>query len=153
MAVDAYVTVSYGGGGPSSAPSAVRQRLETLRACPAEQFFDCPVFEPDDKQSPTRYALRLGNAFYPHMKLVVERSPDGKTFLFRADTHDRHIRPAPESREYKAFCELMQMNQKSAEAVEVEWAKRGVPTFKEYLRRDLERRAAGTNANAQSPAS
>ena len=137
-AIDAYITSVYGEGG---APAAVRGRLETLRAMPDESFFDSTVFERDDKNAPTRYSVRLGNPHYPHMKLVVERAPDGRGYLFRADTHDRHIRPAPESREYKAFVELMQQNQKSAEYVEAEWARRGLPTFKEYLRRDLARRA------------
>jgi hypothetical protein len=118
------------------------QRLDTLRAAPPESFFDSPVLERDDQRPPARYALRLGNHFYPHMKLVIERAPNGRACLFRADTHDRHIRPAPDSRDYKAFAELMAKNQALSEQIESEWAKRGVPTFKEYLRQDLARRAA-----------
>jgi hypothetical protein len=137
-AVEAYVRVAYAGG---KAPSAVMHRLETLHATPGESFFDSPVFERDDPKSPTRFGLRLGNRAYPHMKLVIERSPDGKSHLFRADTHDRHIRPAPSSREYKAFCDLMQTNQSLAEQVEAEWCRCGLATFKQYLRRDLERRS------------
>jgi hypothetical protein len=139
QAIDAYLAIAYLGKAP---PSAVRQRLDTVRGCDEAAFFDCAVFELDDRSAPTRYAVRLGNAFYPHMKLVIERAPDGSGFLFRADTHDRHIRPAPESREYKAFCELMSMNQKTAEAIEAQWSKLGVPTFKHYLRLDLARRAS-----------
>jgi hypothetical protein len=143
-AIDVYLSIAYG---PRPVPSAVRQRIETLRACPDDKgFYDCPVLELDDKLAPTRYGLRLGNAFYPHMKLVIERSPDGRGFLFRADTHDRHVRPAPESREYKAFCELMQLNQTSAEAIEAEWTRRGIPTFKQYLRDDLARRSSSDPA-------
>lgn len=142
-AIDAYVRVAYGG---KPAPSAVQQRLDTLRALPPDDLFAGPVLEADDKAAPTRYALRLGNPFYPHMKLVIERSPDGRGFLFRADTHDRHIRPAPGSRDYKAFCQLMEMNQRLSEQIDAEWAKRGVPTFKEYLRHDLARRTAAASA-------
>jgi hypothetical protein len=137
-AIDAYIASVYGEAG---APAAVRGRLETLRAMSSESFFESSVFERDDKALPTRYSIRLGNPHYPHMKLVIERSPDGRGHLFRADTHDRHIRPAPESREYQAFTALMQQNQRSAEQVEAEWARRGLPTFKEYLRQDLARRA------------
>jgi hypothetical protein len=68
---------------------------------------------------------------------VIERSPDGRAHLFRADTHDRHIRPKPESREYAAFTELMKQNQSLAEQIEAAWAERGLNTFKSYLRRDL----------------
>jgi hypothetical protein len=160
-AIRAYLEVVYGAGAsttspaaaagsstPASpqAPTAVRDRLDTLRATPPGDFFDSPVFERDDPKTPTRYALRLGNKLYPHMKFVIERSPDGRTFLFKADTHDQHIRPKPESREYRAFTELMKLNQQTAEGVEAEWARRGMPTFKGYLRQDLARRAAMNGA-------
>lgn len=138
-AIDAYLKCAYGAAPP---PSAVRHRLETLRACPADNFYDCPVFELDDKGSPARLGLRLGNRVYPHMKMVIERSPNGNGHLFRADTHDRHIQPAPNSREARAFHELMRMNQQTAEAIEAEWSRRGVPTFKQFLREDLQRRSA-----------
>jgi len=144
-AIDAYLRTVYGAAGP---PSAVRDRVATLRAAPPEELFDSPVLERDAAHPPTRFALRLGNKFYPHMKLVIERSPDGRSYLFRADTHDRHVRPPPGSREAAQFAQLMELNQKMAEAVEAEWARLGVPTFKEYLRQDLARRAA---AAAESP--
>jgi hypothetical protein len=141
-AVDAYLRVVYGS---ASAPSAVRDRVATLRAAPPEELFDSPVLERagGSAAAPDRYSLRLGNRFYPHMKLVIERSPDGRGFLFRADTHDRHVRPPPGSRDAAAFAELARMNQKAAEEVEAEWARLGLPTFKEYLRQDLAKRAAG----------
>jgi hypothetical protein len=74
------------------------------------------------------------------MKLVIERSPDGAGHLFRADTHDRHIRPAPGSREEAAFRELMEFNQRLAQTIETAWEQRGLRTFKAFLREDLERR-------------
>ena len=118
QAVEAYLQTAYAGGKP---PTAVTQRLETLRNTPADGFFECPVFERDPApltgKPATRYAIRLGNKVYPHMKIVIEpRRRRGA--LFRADTHDRHIRPAPHSREYKAFCELMENNQSVAEQIE-----------------------------------
>ena len=134
-AIEAYLARAYSGGKP---PSAIEQRLLTLRSTTGEEFFSSPVFERDDaKPEPTRYSLRLGNRAYPHMKLVIERSPDGRMHLFRADTHDRHIRPKPDSREYAAFTELMKTNQTLAEQIEGDWAERGLNTFKSYLRRDL----------------
>ena len=138
-AVEAYLNHAYGGAAP---PSAVRDRLASLRATADTDFYDSPVFERDEARPPTRYSLRLGNKVYPHMKLVIERSPDGRGHLFRADTHDKHIRPNPTSREGRAFAELMAMNQKFAEAIEAEWATRGIATFKQFLRDDLARRSA-----------
>lgn len=138
-AVDVYIALAY----PDAAPgAAVRSRLEALRAASNGDFYHSPSLEPDPKESPRKFSLRLGNRFYPHMKLVIESSPDGIGHLFRADTHDRHIRPAPDSRDYAAFCKLMEDNQKLAETIEGAWERAGMPTFKQYLRQDLARRRA-----------
>jgi hypothetical protein len=149
-AVEAYVNHAYGGAAP---PSAVRDRLASLRAAADSDFYDSPVFEHDESRPPTRYSLRLGNKVYPHMKLVIERAPDGRGHLFRADTHDKHIRPNPTSREGRAFAELMKMNQQFAEAIEAEWAARGIATFKQFLRDDLARRGVDTAAMPPPPTS
>jgi hypothetical protein len=138
-AVEVYLQLAYGGAAP---PSAVRDRLASLRAAGDADFYDSPVFERDEVRPPTRYSLRLGNKVYPHMKLVIERAPDGRGHLFRADTHDEHIRPTPNSREARAFAELMRMNQQFSEAIEAEWANRQLATFKQFLRDDLARRTA-----------
>jgi len=88
-AVDAFLNVAYGG----PPPSAVRSRLETLRALDADSFYDSAVFERRGDGLDARIFLRLGNRYYPHMKLAIERAPDGQSFLFRADSHDRHVCP------------------------------------------------------------
>jgi hypothetical protein len=127
-------------GIPSATPSAVKARLESLRLAPAVGFYGSPVFERDAAASPTKYSLRLGNRHYPHMKLVIERSPDGHGHLFRADTHDAHCRPVPNSRDFHVFNKLMEQNRDVAERIEAAWEQAGVPTFKAYLRQDLARR-------------
>jgi hypothetical protein len=137
-AIGIYLKAAY----PGEPPSAIKQRLETLRSVPADDFFESGVIEHEALPCPPRYALRLGNRFYPHMKLVIERSPDGRSYLFRADTHDRHCMPDPKSREYRMFCELMETNQQIAGRIEAAWAQAGLPTFKSFLRQDLSRRAA-----------
>ena len=149
-AVEVYLHLAYAGAAP---PSAVRDRLASLRATGDADFYDSPVFERDDARPPTRYSLRLGNKAYPHMKLVIERAPDGRGHLFRADTHDKHVRPNPNSREGRAFGELMKVNQKFAGDIEAEWATRGVATFKQFLRADLARRAADTSSASAPPPS
>lgn len=138
---------------PELPPSAVRARLETLRSTPQDSFYESPVFETQDAPRasgdpsprdplPIRYALRLGNLSYPHMKLIIDRSPDGQGYLLRADTHDSHIQPRPGSREQAAFAELMRQNRTVADAIESKWEEAGMPTFKKFLRDDLERRRA-----------
>jgi len=135
-AVEVYLDLAYGG----KTPPAVQSRVFTLRAFPQDDLYRCPVFEPAPKDNPSRLSLRLGNQWYPHMKLVVERAPDGQASLFRADTHDRHIQVDPSSREFAAFCELSQKNQSLAGRIEAAWESKGLSTFKSFLRDDLARR-------------
>lgn len=148
-AITAYLAAAYEGapsahGVPANTPSAVKHRLESLRMAPAADFYASPVFERDNPATPTKFSLRLGNRHYPHMKLVIERSPDGHGHLLRADTHDAHCRPAPGSRDHAAFCQLMEQNRDVADRIETGWAEQGLPTFKTYLRDDLARRKAAS---------
>ena len=138
-AIEVYVSVAY----DATLPSAVRSRIETLKSLAVEEFFQSPIFERDVPIHPKRLAVRLGNRAYPHMKLVIERSPDGASHLFRADTHDRHVCPEPGSRDYAAFKQLMEANQVISSSVEAAWADQHLPTFKTYLRDDLAKRAGG----------
>ena len=136
-AIDTYVKVAYDG----LPPSAVRSRLETLRALDHASFYDSAVFENCNSAGTTlRILLRLGNQFYPHMKLAIERRPDKQGYLFRADTHDAHCCPAEDSREHHAFRQLMEMNYTIAKAIESAWEKDGLPIFKSFLKEDLARR-------------
>ena len=137
-AIETYLALAY----LHPPPAQVRAKLDSLRLLTDEHFYAHAAFERDQPITPTRLSLRLGNSFYPHMKLTIERAPDQQGYLFRADTHDRHCCPAVGSREYEAFCELMDKNQKMAQAIETAWAEQHLPTFKTFLRDDLARRIA-----------
>jgi hypothetical protein len=166
-AIHTYLSHAYDGATapsdnlPAETPSAVRARLDTLRSTPDEAFYDSPVFEvtaapaatKDAKEPPTKYALRLGNRSYPHMKLVIERSPDGQSYLLRADTHDSHVQPKAGSREAAAFAKLAQINREVADRIEGAWEVQKLPTFKQFLRNDLLRRKASSPAIAAEPGS
>jgi hypothetical protein len=128
------------GGVPANTPSAVRARLDSLRHAPATDFYASPVFERDTPTNPAKFYLRLGNRHYPHMKLAIDRSPDGRGHLLRADTHDTHCRPAPGSRDFHVFTQLMNLNRDIADCIEAAWEAEGMPTFKAFLRDDLDRR-------------
>ena len=134
-AIDVYLRETYG----AEPPVTVRSQLAVLKTW-GGPFFRAPVFVADDQPQGKRYSMRLGNRHYPHMKLRIEPSPDGSRYLFRADSHDRHVCPPTTSPEYEAFRDLMEKNQKVVESVESAWADAGVPTFKTYLREDLARR-------------
>jgi hypothetical protein len=131
-AIDAYVRLAYGG----EPPVTVRSQLATLQSFRGN-FFKNPVFVSDGKTPPMRYAARLGNPSYPHMKLAVERAPDGRTWLFRVDTHDGHCLPPMDSPEHEPFARLMADNRALADRIEEAWTAEGLPTFKRYLREDL----------------
>jgi hypothetical protein len=135
-AIEVYLKNAYRG----APPAAVRSRLETLRSLAEGDLYESGVFEQERDSPLGRLRLRLGNEFYPHMKLVIERAPDNTTYLFRADTHDQHCMPAPQSRDYPSFCQLMEQNQTMAQAIESAWEQEGIPTFKSFLRQDLARR-------------
>ncbi len=135
-AVDIYMPLAYGKDTP---PVTVRSLISTLRTFSGD-FFSAPVFAKDLHTPPTRYSLRLGNSSYPHMKLVFQLSPDDQSFLFKADTHDKHCCPPERSPEFTAFMQLMEQNQRLSERIEAAWGEAGLPTFKTYLREDLARR-------------
>jgi hypothetical protein len=134
-AIDVYLLHAYG----QEPPVTVRSQLAVLKTW-GGPFLRAPVFVSDDQPQGKRYSMRLGNRHYPHMKLRIEPSPDGSRYLFRADSHDRHVCPPPTSPEHAAFRELMEQNQQVVDAVESGWAEAAVPTFKTYLREDLARR-------------
>ena len=136
-AIQTYIKFAYEG----DPPAVVRSALATLRGW-GGKFYACPVFTKDGNTPPDKYSMRLGNRYYPHMKLTLQRATDGQTFLFRADTHDRHCLPPEGAPEHHAFCSLMEQNQQIATAVESAWADQNIPTFKTWLREDLARRGS-----------
>lgn len=135
-AIDIYLSLAYEG----PPPLGVRARLDALRTADPHDLYRSVSFERHPSDDPAHLALRLGNRHYPHMKLVIERAPDGQTPLFRADTHDRHVQPKPGSAETAAFAELAGKNQELSSRIEHAWEQAGLATFKQYLRDDLARR-------------
>jgi hypothetical protein len=134
-AIDAYLQVAYDG----APPRTIAERLSTLRAA-GMAIYDCDALE----RVQGGYAVRLGNRFYPHMKLVVEVSHGGPPF-FRVDTHDRHFLdlvgpPSPE------LDELMAKNQAVNQAIQDAWSACGVRTARDDWREQMEqRRSARTS--------
>ena len=87
-----------------------------------------------------RFALRLGNARYPHMKLQVQPWPNAAGFMLSVNTHDQVLSLDPNSSDAAAFRELQGENQRLKEAIEAAWDQAGLPTFLNYLRRYIEDR-------------
>lgn len=136
-AIEVYVTHAY----PAGLPPRVQGILNDLRAAPADALYTLSHWERTAERD-RRLAVRLGNASYPHMKLVLEAAPDGDLTLFRADAHDAHVEPDEASGEREAWRQMVERNRAISTAIEAEWDAIGVPTFKRFLRDDLARRRA-----------
>jgi hypothetical protein len=134
-AIDVYLKAAYS----DDLPIRVRSQLKVLEAWKG-QFMKCGVFAEDPLSARKRYYIRLGNRFYPHMKLAIEQAPSGDGFVFRVDTHDRHCIPGSSDPEYGEFIRVVEKNQKLAEEIEAAMEADGIPTFKSFLRDDLKRR-------------
>ncbi|HZH03166.1 MAG TPA: hypothetical protein VEY30_05230, partial [Myxococcaceae bacterium] len=113
-AIDIYLESAYG----AALPLAVKSRVEALRALDEEAFFESEILEQEAASGSARYCLRLGNRFYPHMKMIVETAPGGQGFVFRADCHDRHCCPPEGAPEYTEFLDLMEKNRVLAQGIE-----------------------------------
>src|SRR5262249_9104499 len=83
---------------------------------------------------PAIYALRLGNARYPHMKLQIQPWPNPAGFLLSVNTHDQVLALDPNASDADAFRALQAENQRLKEAIEQAWDEADPPTFLPYLR-------------------
>ena len=143
-AVDTYLHIAYGS---ETLPLTVQSQLAVLKSWKGPFFRSraprgAATAATDGGTPPKRYSIRLGNRYYPHMKLAIERSPDGQGYLFRPDTHDGHCCPPADHPEYGAFRQMMERNSAIASQIEAALAEQGLPTFKTYLQQDLQRRQA-----------
>jgi CheY-like chemotaxis protein len=73
-----------------------------------------------------RYALRLGNMRYAHMKLVLEEQLVAGLYIFLVDTHDPDIRP--DFPDYDAWQALKEHNRRLKERIELGWHSAGIHT-------------------------
>ncbi|HWE39090.1 MAG TPA: hypothetical protein VG406_21255 [Isosphaeraceae bacterium] len=133
-AIDIYMRRAYPDGPP---PEVVRRRLDWPADADAARLLSGPPFErvrrPEGAE-PMIFALRLGNARYPHMKLQVQPWPNAAGFLLSVNTHDQVLALDPNAADSEAFRALQAENQRIKEAIESAWDQDGLPTFLRYLR-------------------
>ena len=121
-AVDIYLKHAYHG----APPSAVRLRVDTLRAMPSDEFYQSAVLEKDSARHPAKFFLRLGNQTYPHMKLALFRQP-GAAWAFAVEEHDQVGTPTPGSREFRFFSQMIAHNRELAMEIEQALHSTGLP--------------------------
>lgn len=98
---------------------------------------------------PGGYSLRVGNAWFPHMKITVQSVDVAGTYVIGVDTHDTLRLPAghPEEAGVKA---LQTRNLELARKVHKEWDAAGLPTQLGLLRNQLAAFAAKASPAADA---
>lgn len=129
LAIELFLRHAYAGARP---PRAVAEVVEQLRIGNDLEFLSRPCWERDPSEPCSRYSLRLGNRAYPHMKMMLQRRPDGLGYVFRVDTHDHHVARAGLGREAQAFDGVLRADAKIADAIESAWEAAGLPTAKVF---------------------
>lgn len=128
---------------PGGPPAGVQAKLAAVRALPPGAGVGTDFFEPAPGLAGGAVALRLGQPRYPHMKLILEQCGTGagaSGVMFRVDTHDQHLHAPPGSPDAAWLEQIRTSNRELTDKIEAAWAAAGVPTFKAYLRKQLEER-------------
>jgi hypothetical protein len=143
-AVEVYLAFAYES---EVLPEVVQRRLVWDDGVDAGALLARPPFERVGKAgagAQAIFALRLGNARYPHMKLQIQPWPNAAGFLLSVNTHDQVLALDPNSPDAPAFRALQAENQRLKEAIEQAWDQAGLPTFLRYLREYIESRGDGS---------
>jgi hypothetical protein len=153
QAIDLYVHLAYpavGGGAPTLPPN-VETRISPIRALPPTTPVPEPLLEKETSTGTNGFALRLGQPLYPHMKLIIEPAPQPCgppphdapcEMLLRVDTHDRHLHAPPGSPDEAWLASIRASNKQLTEQIEAAWSRAHLPTFKDYLRRQIDAKRA-----------
>jgi hypothetical protein len=127
-------------GGVSTIPPA-KQRFLVLEADePLESLLVPPLCEVlrQPQGGERGYAIRLGSAAYPHLKLQVVFCDHGAACVFAVDTHDS-LRLDPSHPDAPGWARLQIANSRLKEQIERAWEGQGLLTFNGLLRRELEK--------------
>lgn len=138
LAIQTYLKYAYDGAPPES----------TISLLPDEGNFDTGEWlmgekiERDPPEAPldeVRSAgCRLGNSFYPNMKLRLSRPPNHQSFIFSVDSHDEFLNVPPDSPDYSALEELKAQNASLANTIHSEWDQLSLPTERNFLRSKIQ---------------
>lgn len=136
-AVELYLDRAYGGRTPTAA-----ERFRRPKGLDPAAWLMSGAAERDPPEAPLgdvrSFALRIGNARYPHMKLRLSRPPNETAFVFSVDCHDAFLRAPPGSADHEALEDLKRHNAAVAAAVLSAWDAAGLLTERNYLRRRIQ---------------
>lgn len=146
-AVELYLTHAY----PDRSREDEERLMPPASFDPAEWLMsDRTERDPSDAplEGVRSFALRLGNAGYPHMKLRLSRPPRQRTFVFSVDAHDAFLQAPPGSADAEALETLKQDNARIARSIHAAWEDAGLLTERTYLRGKL----AEARSRGETPA-
>ena len=133
-AIDIYLSRAY----PEGADERIAEKFTVPEDRDLAGWLIDSVGEPDppdaDIDSARSIALRLGNAFYPNMKVRLTRPHGSRVFLLMVDSHDVMLKAPPGSPDFEALEELKSANAVIARDVTGAWDAAGLPTERNYLR-------------------
>lgn len=142
LGVELYLGIAYPSG---NVPDRIRKRLDWTPGLDVAELLTHPPFERVGKaggETPI-YALRLGNARYPHMKMQIQPWDSKDGFLLSVNTHDHSLALDPDAPDAAAFMALQAENQALKLEIEKAWDEAGLPTFPRYLRDYLANQKSG----------
>ena len=123
---------------PDGAPEPPMKMVEAIQAFADESaMLAWREFEKEDQ----RYAIRLGNHKYPHMKMIFLAEKDHPSFY--VDAHDNHFDLPPGVPGYEKLLAIRTQNKALKKVIEKDWAGDKIPIFGTHtspieLRRDCE---------------
>jgi hypothetical protein len=137
LAIAVYLRCAYPDG---QLPDAVRKRISLDRSRPLGQLLGELPFERYESVAPfpcTVYALRLGAAYYPHLKMEIRPFPNQNGFVFWVNTHDQFFAPDARCRDGERWREVVSRNRELKQLVERAWAEAKLPTFVTAMQESL----------------
>jgi hypothetical protein len=124
-----YLELAYPNG---AIPAPVQKRLALDEGRPISEALGAPPFESYVAKAPFRcmvYALRLGSADYPNLKMEIRPFPHSLGFVFWVNTHDEFVPINATMRDADQWRDLMRRNRDLKQQVERAWSQRQLPTF------------------------
>jgi len=133
-AVEIYVAAAYEG---SPVPLTVKSRLVLFSGYRGDDLNDMLSHEMVERAASeteagatASYAVRLGNAKYPYMKLVLRREASDD-YRFAVDAHDQDFELESSEGDAPKSQELQEHNRRLKREIESRWRDADIPTVEE----------------------
>ena len=135
-AVSIYLTHAY--GSTEALPEQIVNLLPKNPDFDPKEWIMGEMVERNPAKAPydevTTASFRLGNTFYPNMKLRLAKPPREDFFLISVDSHDAILQAPEGTPDHAMLEELKAHNAKLASAIQAEWDEMGLPTERNYMR-------------------